>query len=74
MTPIAFAGSPLDRADNIRADADALGGLMTWKARLLLLDGMMPDLDDAGRLASVSYTHLTLPTKRVVLIIERTES
>ena len=49
--PIAFAGSPLDRADNIRADAEALGALMNWKARVLKLENLMPELDDAGRLA-----------------------
>ena len=49
--PIAFSGSPLDRADNLRADPDALAGMMNWKARLLLLDGLMPSIDDAGRLA-----------------------
>lgn len=49
--PLAFTGSLLDRADNIRADADALAGLMTWKARLLALDGLLPALDDQGRIA-----------------------
>lgn len=49
--PLSFSGSPLDRADNIRADADALARLMDWKARLLALDGLMPSLDDTGRLA-----------------------
>ena len=49
--PIAFSGSPLDRADNMRADPDALAGMMNWKARLLLLDGLMPSMDDGGRLA-----------------------
>jgi NAD+ diphosphatase len=51
VRPLSFSGSPLDRADNIRADADALAGLMNWKARLLALDGLMPALDDYGRLA-----------------------
>ena len=48
--PLAFTGSRLDRADNIRADADALAGLMNWRARLLLLDGLMPQMDDHGAL------------------------
>ncbi len=48
---IAFAGSPLDRADNLRADPEALAGMMNWKARLLLLDGLMPAIGDDGRLA-----------------------
>ncbi len=47
---IAFSGSPLDRADNLRADPDALSARMDWKARLLLLDGLTPALDSAGML------------------------
>ena len=34
-TTIAFAGGGLDRADHIRGDADKLGSLMNWRARLL---------------------------------------
>ncbi|WP_379546119.1 NAD(+) diphosphatase [Qipengyuania sp. DSG2-2] len=48
--PIAFAGSRLDRADNLRADPDAIAGMMNWKARLLALDELMPQMDDAGGL------------------------
>lgn len=48
--PIAFAGSPIDRADHVRADPDALAGLMNWKARLLKLDALMPSMDEHGRL------------------------
>ena len=51
MKPIAFAGSPLDRADHLRGDADALAGLMNWRARLLMLDGLNPALDEDGGLA-----------------------
>lgn len=47
---VAFAGSPLDRADHIRADPDALAGLMNWRARLLRLDGLMPVIGDMGEL------------------------
>jgi len=47
---IAFSGSPVDRADHVRADPDRLAGFMNWKARLLKLDALMPSLDDAGRL------------------------
>lgn len=42
---IAFSGSPLDRADHIRCDPEALAGLTNWKARLLLLDGLLPSYD-----------------------------
>ena len=48
--PIAFTGSRLDRADNLRADPEALSGMMNWKARLLALDELMPQMDDAGGL------------------------
>ncbi len=48
---LAFTGSRLDRADNLRADPEALAGLMTWRARLLLLDGLLPSLDAEARLA-----------------------
>ncbi|WP_120715936.1 NAD(+) diphosphatase [Tsuneonella amylolytica] len=44
---IAFSGSPLDRADHIRCDPDALAGLTNWKARLLRLDGLLPTFDAA---------------------------
>ena len=47
---LAFTGSRLDRADNIRANPEQLAGLMNWRARLLKLDGLMPEIDDAGAL------------------------
>ncbi|TMM50319.1 NAD(+) diphosphatase [Qipengyuania marisflavi] len=47
---IAFTGSPIDRADNIRADPSVLAGLMNWRARLLVMDGLNPVFDDAGSL------------------------
>ncbi len=47
---IAFSGSPLDRADHIRADPGALAGLMNWRARLLMLDGLSPVFGDTGEL------------------------
>lgn len=49
-TPIAFAGSPIDRADHIRANPEALAGLMDWRARLLKLDGLAPVYDHSGAL------------------------
>jgi len=47
---IAFAGSPIDRADHVRCDPDALADLMDWRARLLRLNGLDPVFDDAGAL------------------------
>lgn len=40
----------MDRADHIRADPDALAGLMDWRARLLRLDGLNPVFGDDGAL------------------------
>lgn len=48
--PIAFAGSPVDRADHIRTDREKLGALMNWRAKVLMLDGLLPQIDDAGGL------------------------
>ncbi len=48
--PIAFSGSPIDRADHIRVSEDALAGLMNWKARVLALDGLLPQMGDDGGL------------------------
>jgi NAD+ diphosphatase len=45
---IAFAGARLDRADHLRTDAEALAGLMDWRARLLRLDGLAPVLSREG--------------------------
>ena len=71
--PIAFAGSPLDRADNIRADREALGALMNWKARLLKLDALMPELDDAGRLAWGSLADAPETAELVFLGLDRSD-
>ncbi len=48
--PIAFAGSPIDRADHIRSDPEALAGHMNWKARLLVMDGLDPVMSEDGQL------------------------
>ncbi len=48
--PLAFAGSPIDRADHIRSDPDRLAALMDWRARLLKLDGLDPVLSPEGTL------------------------
>jgi len=48
---VAFAGSRLDRADHVRADPHALVRMMDHTARLLLLDGLDPVIDEAGALS-----------------------
>ena len=45
---IAFAGSRVDRADRLRTDASALEAMMGPRARLLLLDGLAPQMDGNG--------------------------
>jgi NAD+ diphosphatase len=47
---IAFAGSPIDRADLIRVDPDKLAGYMNWRAKVLVLDGLLPQIDGIGGL------------------------
>ena len=47
---MAFAGSPIDRADHIRTDDAALADLMNWRARVLMMDGLLPGVDDHGGL------------------------
>ncbi|QFT78345.1 NAD(+) diphosphatase [Erythrobacter sp. THAF29] len=48
--PIAFAGSPIDRADLIRVNPEKLAEHMNWRAKVLMLDGLLPVIDDAGGL------------------------
>ena len=70
---IFFAGSPIDRADNLRADPDALAGLMNWKARLLALDGLFPALDDRNRLQWGTLADAPEDAELVFLGLDRSE-
>lgn len=46
-----LTGGTLDRADHLRHDADALAAAEgDWRARLLRLDGLVPDVSDDGLL------------------------
>ena len=46
-----LTGATLDRADHLRHDAEALAAAMSdWRARLLKLDGLHPEVSDDGRL------------------------
>lgn len=47
---VGFTGQPLDRADHIRNDAEAVAALRDERALLLLLDGLDPVMDDENRL------------------------
>lgn len=54
MTP-GFTGNPLDRADRLRHDPEALAAACgDWRARLLKLDGLQPETTDDARLAWTS--------------------
>lgn len=48
---IAFAGARLDRADQVRSDPAALAALMDEEAKLLRLDGLLPEVGPDGGLA-----------------------
>ncbi|NNC58503.1 MAG: NAD(+) diphosphatase [Erythrobacter sp.] len=70
---VAFSGSPIDRSDNLRADPEALAGMMNWKARLLALDALMPSLDDDGRLMWTTLADAPEDAELVFLGIDRSE-
>lgn len=71
---IAFTGSPLDRADNTRANPEALAALTNWRARLLLLDGLMPSMDEYGGLVWGSLADAPGDAELVFLGLENAES
>lgn len=64
---MAFAGSPIDRADHIRVDDAALGQLMDWRAKVLLLDGLLPGVDDIGCLVWGSLADVSPDAELVFL-------
>ena len=65
--PIAFAGSPIDRADNVRMDRAALGNLTNWRARVLNLDGLLPEIDETGGLIWGTLADVSEETELVFL-------
>lgn len=63
-----FTGSPLDRADRLRHDADALAGAMADpRARLLRLTALDPELDGEGRLVWSSLAELEGEAEPILL-------
>lgn len=59
LDPVGFTGSPLDRADRERDDPEALSAALgDWRARLLRLNGLEPEIDGAGRLVWSSLADL----------------
>jgi NAD+ diphosphatase len=63
-----FTGGTLDRADALRHDADALAAARgDWRARLLVLDGLMPAVTNDGRLEWTSLAHLPDDAEPILL-------
>jgi NAD+ diphosphatase len=59
MTPApGFTGGTLDRADALRHDPAALSAKLDWRARLLRLDGLMPEVTADGLLAWTTLADL----------------
>lgn len=67
-TTIAFAGGGLDRADHIRGDADKLGSLMNWRARLLRLEGIDPVISPGHAISHVQTGTDLVLVKNVLLL------
>ncbi len=65
--PITFAGSPLDRADHLRGDTDAVSRLMDHRARLLRLSGLDPVIGDDGALVWGSLAEVDTDAELVFL-------
>lgn len=63
-----FTGSPLDRADRVRNDAEAYGALLgDWRARILGLDGLDPMVASEGGLLWHSIAELTGSEELILL-------
>lgn len=63
-----FTGGPLDRADRLRHDADALAGAMADpRARLLRLTTLDPEMDGEGRLVWSSTVELEDEAEPILL-------
>ena len=71
---IAFSGSPIDRADHLRADSEALASMMNWKAKFLKLDSMMPQLDENHRLSWGTLADADPEAEMVFLGLDLTEA
>jgi NAD+ diphosphatase len=68
MMPPGFTGSPLDRADRVRNDAEAYGALLgDWRARILGLDGLDPMLASEGGLHWHSVADLSGSEELILL-------
>ena len=64
---VAFAGQPLDRADHLRTDPAGLAALRGDGALLLRLEGLLPEVGEAGGLAWVPVTEAAADAELVFL-------
>ena len=64
---IAFAGQPLDRADHLRTDPAGLDALREGDALLLRLEGLLPEIGEAGGLAWVPLVEAAAGAELVFL-------
>ncbi len=63
-----FTGSPLDRADRLRSDAEGYAAVLSdWRARVLGLDGLDPKIDPEGRLVWHSMAELDANAELILL-------
>jgi NAD+ diphosphatase len=63
-----FTGSPLDRADRLRNDADAYNAALNdWRGRLLGLDGADPMVSDEGTLVWHSMAEAATDAELILL-------
>jgi NAD+ diphosphatase len=63
-----FTGSPLDRADRLRNDADGYAAVLgDWRARVLSLDGLDPVVASEGGLAWHSMADLAEDAELILL-------
>jgi NAD+ diphosphatase len=66
VTP-GFTGGTLDRADALRHDPVALAAKLDWRARLLKLDGLMPEVTADGLLAWTTLADAPVDAELILL-------
>ena len=63
-----FTGSPLDRVDHLRTDAEAFTALLNdWRGRVLGLEGLDPMVSPDGRLVWQSMAEVSLEVELILL-------
>jgi NAD+ diphosphatase len=63
-----FTGSPLDRADRLRSDAEGYAAVLAdWRGRVLALDGLDPVVSADGKLAWQSMAEVAVEAELILL-------